>query len=241
MASKPMAREPMPQIAADSPTRMLSPPVSVKREQFALAGAGNAVQVRQVSQEAQGNVRSGYTALIRGDYEMALGFYDQALKSEPNSGLAGLGRAAALQKLGRGEEARSAYELLLRRDPSNREALTNLTGIVADRQPGDALKKLLELEHEHPNFSPIVAQIGMTYAKMESFDLALDYLRRAAAMTPDAVMYQFNLAVVLDRMKLREQALAGYRQVIQLMAGRNLPELSRTDIERRVQYLSTVQ
>ena len=30
-------------------------------------------------------------------------------------------------------------------------------------------------------------------------DSALDYLRRAVALTPDAVTYQYNLALVLSR------------------------------------------
>ncbi|TAL03162.1 MAG: tetratricopeptide repeat protein [Rhodospirillaceae bacterium] len=236
---KPMTREPMPEIAADSPTRMLSPPISVHRAEADLGGVGNAVQVRQVSQDAQDNVGAGYAALIHGDYDTALGFYDLALKSEPTSVLASLGHAAALQKLGRSDEARVAYEKVLKLDPANREALTNLTGILADREPGEALKRLLDLEKEYSNFSPIIAQIGMTYAKMDNLEAATDFLRRAVAMTPDAVMYNYDLAVVLDRMKLGEQAAASYRQVLQLMDGRNVPELSRIDIERRVAYLTT--
>src|SRR6202007_48416 len=109
------------------------------------------------------NVGAGYTALIHGDYDTALGFYNLARKSEPTSVMASLGRAAALQKLGRNDEARVAYENVLKLDPENREALTNLTGILADREPGEALKRLLDLAKDYPRFSPIVAQIGMTY------------------------------------------------------------------------------
>jgi Tfp pilus assembly protein PilF len=235
---KAMTREPMPTIAADSPTRMLSPPISVKREQFALAGVGNAVQVRQVDEQARNDVKAGYTALIRGEYGMALGFYDAALKAEPTSVLAMLGRGAALQKLGQNNEARAAYEAVLKTDAQNREALINLTGLLAESQPADALRRLMDLDNEYPGFSPIKAQIGMTYAKMGNLDGALDYLQRAIALTPDAVMYHFNLAVVLDRMNLREQAAGSYRQVLALMAGRNVPELSKPDIERRLQFLS---
>jgi len=236
---KAMVREPMPDIAVDSPTRMLSPPISVHRAEADLGGVGNAVQVRQVSQSAQDSVGAGYNALIHGDYDTALGFYNLALKSEPTSVLASLGRAAALQKLGRTDEARNAYEKVLKLDPNNREALTNLTGILADREPGEALKRLLDLAKDYPNFSPIVAQIGMTYAKMDNQDAATDFLRRAVAMTPDAVMYNYDLAVVLDRMKLGEQAALSYRRVLQIMESRSVPELSRVDIERRVAYLTT--
>lgn len=233
-------KEPMPELAADSPTRMLSPPVSINRGDFALAGVGDAVQVRNVSRQAQDNAGAGYSALIRGEYDTALAFYDQALQQEPRSALALLGRGAALQKLGRSSEAQGAYDAVLRLDPKNREALTNLTAIVSERAPNEALAQLLDLERQHPNFSPITAQIGLTHAKMGSMPEARDYLRRAVALTPAAVMYHYNLALVLDHMALSDQAVRSYENVLAAMAGgRANVGLSPVDIERRVRYLRT--
>ena len=239
-APKPPGRQPMPQIAADSPARMLSPPIAVKREDFVLAGVGNAVQVREVSQQAQSDVRSGYAALISGQYDTALGFYERASKNEPTSVLALLGRGTAYQKLGRDAEARAAYEAALKIDPQNREALTNVTGLVGQTQPEEALKRLIEMEGQHKNFSPIPAQIGLIYAKMGNSDAAVEYLRRAVALTPGAPMYHYNLAIVFDRAGQREQAIASYKQVLELTDGGNVPGLSRVDIQRRVEFL-TVQ
>lgn len=239
-AVRPPEREPMPQLAADSPTRMLSPPVSINRGDFALAGVADAVQVRNVSQQAQDNAGSGYSALIRGEYDTALAFYDQALAQEPRSALALLGRGAALQKLGRLSEAQSAYDAVLRLDPKNREALTNLTAIVSESAPNEALARLLDLEREYPNFSPITAQIGLMYAKIGSMPQARDYLRRAVALTPEAVMYHYNLALVLDHMNLADQAVRSYENVLAaLSGGRTAVGLSSLDIERRVRYLRT--
>lgn len=238
--ARPAEREAMPQLAADSRTRMLSPPVSINRGDFALAGVGDAVQVRNVSQQAQDSAGSGYSALIRGEYDTALGFYDQALEREPQSALALLGRGAALQKLGRLSEAQSAYDAVLRLDPKNREALTNLTAIVSERAPNEALARLLDLERKHPNFSPVTAQIGLMYAKIGSMPQARDYLRRAVALTPEAVMYHYNLALVLDHMNLSDQAVRSYENVLAaLSGGRSAVGLSSLDIERRVRYLRT--
>ncbi len=229
---------PMPQLAADSPTRALNPPINLRRDEYDFAGVGNAVQVRRVSQQAQDNVTAGYNALVRGDHEMALGFYERALQQEPRSVLAQLGRGAALQKLGRTEEARTAYDRVLKVDPGNREALTNLTAIVAEREPGEALKRLLDLERDYPSFSPIKAQIGLMYARMGSFEPALDYLRRAVNITPDAPMYNYNLALVLDRLDRAEQAVASYERVLSAAdRGRISADIPVADIERRVRYL----
>jgi Tfp pilus assembly protein PilF len=231
-------REPMPQLAADSPARMLSPPVTINRGDFALAGVGDAVQVRNVSQQAQNNAGAGYSALIRGEYDTALGFYDQALQQEPNSALALLGRGAALQKIGRSSEAQGAYDAVLRLDPKNREALTNLTVIISERAPNEALARLVDLERQHPNFSPITAQIGLTHAKMGAMPQARDYLRRAVSLTPGAVMYHYNLALVLDHMALSDQAVRSYENVLTAMAGGSRAVgLSPVVIEQRVRYL----
>lgn len=188
------------QIPADSPARVLSPPINVRRADYEFAGVGDAVQVRRVSQQAQDSVGAGYSALVRGDFDMALGFYDRALKQEPRSVMAQLGQAAAFHKLGRVDDARGAYEKVLKADPNNREALTNLTAIMADKAPNEALTRLQELERAYPNFSPVKAQIGLTQAKLGDFESALDNLRRAVNLTPEAVLYRYNLALVLDRL-----------------------------------------
>ena len=147
------ARDPMPKLAADSPARMLDPPINVRRAEMDLEGVGNAVRVRTVSQAAQDTVGTAYSALVRGEYDTALGFYDRALKQEPNSVLALLGRGASLQKLGRKDEARVAYDHALKIDPQNREALSNLTSIESERAPGDALSRLMALERDYPGFT----------------------------------------------------------------------------------------
>jgi Tfp pilus assembly protein PilF len=234
------ANQPMPQLAADSPARALKPPIAIKRDEYDFSGVGDSVQVRRVSQQAQDNVTAGYNALVRGDHAMALGFYDRALQQEPRSILAQLGRGAAMQKMGNLNEARTSYERVLRIDPSNREALTNLTVILAEREPGEALKRLQELEREYPSFSPVKAQIGLVYAKLNQLEPALDYLRRAVNLTPDAPMYHLNLALVLDRLNRKEQAVVSYERVLAAAAaGRVAPEISVADIERRVRYLRT--
>ncbi len=234
----PAAREKPAEIAADSPAQALNPPISIARNDFSLSGVGNAVQVRQVSRDAQDSGRAGYTALLRGEYDTALGFYDQTLQQEPNSILALLGRGASLQKRHRFDEAQASYDKALKIDPENREALTNMTTIIGERAPAEALSRLLDLEKTYPAFSPIKAQIGLIYAKMGTLDPALDYLRRAVDLTPDSAMYVYNLALVLDHMGLRDQAIAAYNNVLSAAAlGRAPPELVPTEIERRVRFL----
>ena len=237
----PARSDPMPQFDANSPARVLSPPISIRRAEAEFSGLGNAVQVREVSQSAQDNVTAGYNALVRGDVGSALQLYSDALSSEPTSVMAQLGRSASLQRLGRLEEARTGYESVLRIDPNNREALANLTSIFSARAPNEALSRLLDLEREYPQFSPVKAQVGLLYARMGSNNQAMAYLREAASMSPATVMYQYNLAVLLDRMGRAEQAVVSYERVLAgILNGGVASDLSRSSIERRVRYLKTL-
>jgi tetratricopeptide (TPR) repeat protein len=239
MVHAPAKSEPMPEIAADSPARMLDPPISVRRSQIDLEGVGNAVSVRTVSQSAQDTVVLAYNALVRGDYDTALGLYGQVLKQEPNSMLAQLGRGAAFQKLGNAQGAHAAYDAALKLDPDNREALTNVIALEAERQPGDALVRLIDLEKEHPNFSPIKAEIGLVYAHMGNLEGALDYFQRALAITPDSPLYLYNLALVLDRLGHADQAAHAYDRVLDALSVQSVPGLSIADIRLRADYLRT--
>ena len=242
-AVAPSQAEPMPDLDPDSPARVLSPPISIRRADAEFAGtvAGDLIQVREVSQDAQDNVTAGYNALVRGNLGSALDLYSTALESEPTSLLALLGRSATLQKLGRMDEARRGYENVLRLDPSNREALANITSIYSAQAPNEALNRLLDLEREYPRFSPVKAQIGLLYARMGSNDQALAYLRQAVSMAPNTVMFHYNLAVLLDRMGRNEQAVVSYERVLAgIISGGVESDLSRSDIERRVRYLKTL-
>lgn len=237
-AARPVAPKPAV-ISPGSPLQALNPPIAITRAEAALSGGvGNAVQVREVSQDARNDVGAGYNALLRGEYDTALGFYDRALEKEPTSMLALLGRGASLQKLRKFDEAQVSYERALKIDPDNREALTNVTAIIGERAPTEGLNRLLELEKTYPAFSPIKAQIGLIYAKSGKMEPALDYLRRATILTPDSAMYQYSLALVMDHLGMTEQAIAAYAQVLNaISAGQAPPELSSNDIERRLQYL----
>jgi len=60
-------------------------------------------------------------------------------------------------------------------------------------------------------------------------------------MSPATVMYQYNLAVLLDRLGRADQAVISYERVLAgILNGVVASELSRSSIERRVRYLKTL-
>ena len=93
------------------------------------------VSVTQEPARARDDAERAYDMLVHGQYAGAIDLYDSVLKTAPDYVAALLGKAIALHKLRRPQEARPLYQRVLMLDPENREALTNMTAIVAAQAP----------------------------------------------------------------------------------------------------------
>jgi tetratricopeptide (TPR) repeat protein len=220
----------------------LGQPVKVARaapQKQLLDEDGNpSIQVGASPQAAEDAARAAYDALLGGRYQEALAGYDRALAVEKDSAAIHLGRATALQKLGRLGEARKAYEKVLALDPSNREALTNMTTLMAAQAPDRALADLRALRKANPGFSPIDAAIGTQEAALGDSAAALEALGRAVAEAPGNGIYRLDLAIVQDRAGLAAEAADSYRAALALLEGgeAGLP-LPIDQVRRRLAYL----
>lgn len=203
--------------------------------------AAGQIQVSLPDPGARDLSRDGYAALMRGDYHRALDLYDAALATQPRSGRALSGRAAALHKLRRLDEARHAYERVLAVSPGNREALTNLVALTAGDNPASALEGLQRLERQAPDFSPVLAQIGLLLADRGAVADAMPYLLRAASLEPTNPLYRYNLAVVLDTAGRAADAATAYRSALDLSAGGQGTMLGVpiSAVESRLRYLTS--
>lgn len=194
--------------------RAVAPPVSVERDAARRAGAPEAVSVSRAAPRTRDTLGTAYRALLRGEANSALASYESVLEDEPRNLAALLGRAAALHKLRRLDEARDAYQRVLALDPTNREALTNLLAIIGAASPNEALRRLEALERSAPGFTPVVAQIGLVYGQLGMNDQAIAYLRRAVNQDAGNLLYRYNLAILLDRAGERQAAVVAYRAVL---------------------------
>lgn len=194
--------------------RAVAAPVVVDRPEARRAGAGDAVTVALPSLRTRDTVAGAYRSLLRGDYHSALASYEAVLEEDPRSLQALLGRAAALHKLRRLDEARLAYERVLAADSRNREALTNLLAITAAGAPQEALGRLHALERAAPDFTPVLAQIALVYGQMGADAQAIAYLQKAVAQDPANLAYRYNLAILLDRAGQVPAAAQAYRAVL---------------------------
>lgn len=194
--------------------RSVAAPVVVDRPEARRAGAGDAVTVALPSLRSRDTVADAYRLLLRGDFHAALASYEAVLEEDPRSLQALLGRAAALHKLRRLDEARLAYERVLAADSNNREALTNLLAIIAAAAPQEALSRLTALERTAPGFTPVLAQIALVYGQMGADAEAIAYLEKAVAQDPSNLTYRYNLAILLDRAGQRAAAAQAYQAVL---------------------------
>ena len=155
-------------------------------------------------------------AMKLGRYESALGFYDelhQANRSDPN---VMMGRAIALQRLGRDDEALQAYETLLDKRPRNVEAQVNLQGLLSKRYPSVALRNLIELHEDNPGDISIVAQLAVVEAQLANYPEAIRYLGMAASMEPENANHIYNMAIIADRAGDRKAAIGYYEEALEI-------------------------
>ena len=167
----------------------------------------------------------------------ALSIYEHLLRNNPGDRLALLGRAAALQKLGRNLQAISAFEDVLSVFPSDEWALVNLLGLISAAQPQNAVQQLVRLARLHPSNALIPAQTGMLLMGQGDYEMAARSLEKALALDPDNAKYVFNLAVLYDRWGQRTPAVRYYRQCLELAAQEPAGQIPVETVRSRLAFL----
>ena len=159
---------------------------------------------------------SAERAMTLGRFDSALMMYDELYarnKRDPN---VLLGRATALQKLGQTEAAIQAYEAVLDLKPKNVEAQINMIGLLGQRYPAVALRRLEDLRDGNPNHVGVAAQIAVVQAELGHYDEAIKYLGLAAGMEPHNANHVFNMAVIADRTGNKKEAVKYYEQALEI-------------------------
>ena len=165
-----------------------------------------------------------------GRHESALAIYDSLQTRHQSNHNVLLGRAVALQHLGRDQEAVMAYEDFLTHEPKNIDARINMLGLVAQRYPAVSLHKLAALYEENPRHVGVIAQIAVVQAKLARFGEAIQYLGIAAGLEPNNAGHIFNMAVIADRAGQKDEAIKYYESALEVDtlhgSGRSIPRES---------------
>lgn len=186
-------------------------------------------------------MNEAYNSALAGHYESAILLFKKALILEPNNIDILYSLGIMYHKLKQLSEAKYYYKEVLKVNPTQQKALHNFLAVLAEESPQEGLKELLQLKNVNPNYSPVLAQIGMVYAKQGDYSKAENYLRKAIIFSPQEALYKYNLAVMYDKHKKYKLAIKLYQEVIQ--AGDNGKELPQSIkiIKQRVNFLMSKQ
>lgn len=186
----------------------------------------------------QASLVSANRALKLGRYDAALKMFDAMYAKRKKDTNVLMGRAVALQNLGRYNEAIMAYDMVLDIRPDHKDARVNKLGILSQKYPSVALRQLLDMHNDDSDSVGVMAQLALTYAKLGNFSQALAYMGAVASKEPKNPLHVYNMAIIADQAGMREKAIALYEEALELdsiyQGGRMLP---RDDVFMRLASL----
>ena len=223
--------------------RRVSPEVSALlpklEKESRYESAGIKISIRRDRLDTPYELTRAYEALMAGDSELAVEIYQTILATEPRNQDALFGLAATYQRAGESDKARLLYVELLKINPQHREGLNNFLLIVSQENPQEALYEMQKLAERNPDFSPLIAQIALLYEKIGEHALARKEMLRAIQLSPENLVYKYNLAVMFDRQNQSADAVALYQLLIDAaLRGEAIP-VPIAQIQERMNYLHT--
>ncbi len=173
---------------------------------------------------AYGYVGRARVHMRRGEYPQALGLLDKALSLPGNSPQAHYLRGRALQRLGRGDEARAelaagehagdpplkdAWAAVVSQTRITIEAqVTTATALMDVGRLDEAVELFQKILQDAPNDITALNNLGITSLRLGRLDEAEVVLREAVSVRPDYFPTHMNLAMVLRSTGNTEAALA---------------------------------
>jgi tetratricopeptide (TPR) repeat protein len=182
-------------------------------------------------------IAMAYKAMVSGQTEAAINVYKQVLEVQHRNKTALFGLATAYHRNNQLQQARSIYLEILQLYPKHQEAMNNFMLLVAKEDPNKALNELKKIERVNPNYSPVLAQIGMVYLQMENLKQAKSYLARAVGLTPGNASYLYNYAVILDSSGEEKQAVIFYQRLLKEVDRGAVIAGSVEKVVRRLEFL----
>jgi Tfp pilus assembly protein PilF len=245
-ASKAMLRKIPANI--DSPPQKSNSPIAIDHAKNSKSSAvasvkheemGIKIEVKEPTLDLTYELEKAYNATIAGQTSIAMDIYKSILTNDPKNKGALFGLGTLYHRAGQIDAARKLYSQLLSIDPSNRDALNNFLVLMADEAPEAALEQLAQLEKRDPKFSPIPAQMAIIYQKMGNMDMASEKMFRAVDLSPENLIYRYNLAIMLDKQQKYDEAGKLYHQIVQAyQRGQDIPG-NITQIQQRLIFISS--
>ncbi len=159
---------------------------------------------------------SASRALKLGRYDAALELYNALYAKNPRDPRILMGRAVAQQNLKMDDSAIHSYEELIAINPNNTDAMINLLGLIKNKSPSIALRRMIDLQGKLPSNAGLAAQIGVTEGEMGNYPEAMRYLGMAESLEPENPQHAFNMAVLADRQGKTADAIKLYETALEV-------------------------
>lgn len=175
----------------------------------------------EVDDSQENRLHAAYRAYQAGNISAAKAGYAEVLQAYPDNRDAMLGLAACAVVEGDVKSAVSMYRRILRAFPQDVLSRTALIGLQEDRQGEAVIREFLSKQPDEPYLHVVLGRLQAAQARWPEARRAFSYAHRIDPANP---VYALNLAISLDRMGQREEALEYYRATLKLVeqGGSNL-------------------
>ena len=181
-------------------------------------------------------LKQAYQAYQSKDYQQAEQLYRKALRRYPGNQDAMLGLAAIALHNGNRRVAHHYYTQILKHNPGDKNsllALQALNGSQHQLEHGSQIKHWLQSD---PGSAPLHFALGNQHASNNRWKEAQEAYFEAYRSQPGNADYAFNLAVSLDQLGLKTEALNYYRIARKLSDG-SAAQFSSSQLQRRINQL----
>ncbi len=178
---------------------------------------------------------------VLANIQLQLGDYDQALKSfqivqelTPYEFITNFFTALTLKIIGRHEEAVLGFQLLAKKYQKDTDlkrlylhSLNEYGNILLkEGRHQEAIKQYHKILNEDGRLSAVYYNLGNVYAETGQFDLALSSYRNSYQIDPKQFLNVFQLALTLQKLDRKEEALRFYQEAILLDLNNYQPYLN---------------
>lgn len=208
-----------------------------KPQNFHIRDKDLIVEVKSIDRSTLKYYKNAKDALSVGQYESAITYFKQLLKKKPNDPKILFGLATAYHKAKQYDNARKAYLETIKLGRDYWPAVNNYLILISEEFPENAEERLKNLWFKNPDFASIPAQLGNLNYEKRNYSVAAEYYSKAVSLDPKNYNYQYNFAVILEKMGDKTSAARVYRKILESPTdGYNLPE-NKIDLQRRYYQL----
>ncbi len=194
------------------------------------------IHKRRAPRAVPAQLEQAYQAYQGKDYQQSEQLYREALRRYPGNRDAMLGLAAIAQLNGNRRVAHYYYTEVLKSNPGNQTALLALQALKGEQhqlEHGSQIKHWLQSDRDN---APLHFALGNQHAANGRWKEAQQSYFEAYRLQTESADFAFNLAISLDQLGLKEEAL-DYYLVAKKLSGNGASQFSSSRLDRRINQL----